>query len=117
MSILILGLLSVGVSFLYASESRSLDAQAEHMLLDSQLRSRMEVLLATEVSSLIGGSQAVSVRGRSYTIVWTVAAVDLDGDATPEPDAMQVSVSVQELPDRSLTSLVVDHGGRVGKIP
>ena len=117
MSVLILGLLAVGVSFLYASESRSLDEQAERMLLDSHLRSRMEILLATELSSLLGGSEVVDVRGRSYTITWTVSTVDLNGDATPEPDAMQVSVSVQELPERSLTSIAVDHGGRVGKIP
>jgi hypothetical protein len=117
MSVVILGFLALGVSLLYASESRSLDEQAERMLLDSHLRSQMEVLLATDVSALASGSNPVSVRGRSYAIAWSVAAVDLDGDATPEADAMQVTVFVQELPTRSLTSILVDHGGQVGKIP
>ncbi len=86
------------------------------MLLDSSLRSRMEVLVGTEFSSLSNGSEVVTVRGRNYTITWTVANIDLNGDATPESTARQVTVSITELPDRSITTLVVDHEGRIGKI-
>jgi len=93
-----------------------MDAQADTMLLDSQLRSRMEILISTEFGSLVDGSEVVTVRGDNYTIDWTVTPIDLDGDATVEPNAVQVIVSVTELPHRSLTTIIVDDEGRVGKV-
>jgi type II secretory pathway pseudopilin PulG len=116
LSVALLGLVAVGISAPYISGFQALDVQADRMLLDSSLRSRMEVLVGTDFGSLSAGSEVVTVRGQNYTITWTVGNVDLDGDATPESTARQVTVSVTELPDRSLATILVDNQGRVGKI-
>ena len=112
----ILGLMATAVSALYASGSKSVDEGIERMLLDSELRSRMEILISTGFTSLSNGSEVVTVNGQNYTITWSVAAIDLDGDATPESDAKQVTVSISELPERYLTVLIVDNGDKVKKI-
>ena len=116
LSVALLALVAVGISALYISGFQALDVQADRMLLDSRLRSRMEVLVGTEFGSLSAGSEGVTVNGKNYTIAWTVGNVDLDGDATPESTAKQVTVAVTELPDRSLTTILVDNQGKVGKI-
>jgi Tfp pilus assembly protein PilE len=116
LAVFFLGLLATAVSTVYSSGLQSLDEQADRMLLDSRLRSRMERLVGAEFSSLSDGSEVVTVRGRNYTLTWTVVNVDLDGDATPESTAKQVTVSVTGLPDRSLTTILVDNEGRIGKI-
>ena len=116
LSVALLAMVAVGISAPYISGFQALDAQADRMLLDSRLRSAMEALVATDFSALGSSSEVVTVNGQSYTITWTVSNVDLDGDATPEPNAVQVTVSVTELPDRSLTTILVDNEGRVGKI-
>jgi type II secretory pathway component PulJ len=112
----LLALVAVGVSAPYISGFQTLDVQADHMLLDSQLCSRMEVLVGTDFGTLGNGSEVVTVNGQNYTVNWSVAAMDLDGDSNPEPTAKQVTVSITELPDRSLSTILVDHQGRVGKI-
>ena len=116
LSVALLGLVAVGISAPYISGFQALDAQTDRMALDSHLRSRMEVLVGSDFGSLSNGSEVVTVNGQNYTVSWTVETVDLDGDATPESTARQVTVSVTELPDRSLTTIVVDNEGRVGKI-
>jgi hypothetical protein len=116
LSVALLALVAVGISAPYISGFQALDVQADRMLLDSSLRSQMEVLVGTDFGSLNAGSEVVTVRGQNYTLTWTVVNVDLDGDATPEPSARQVTVSVIELPERSLTTILVDNEGRVGKI-
>ena len=83
------------------------------MLLDSHLRSRMEWLLSHPFDQLSAGSEVVTVNGKNYTIDWSVDLTDLDGDATPEPTAKLITVSAD---GRSLTTLVVDNEGRLGKI-
>jgi len=116
LSVALLALVAVGISAPYISGFQALDVQADRMLLDSSLRSRMEVLVGTEFSTLSNGWEVVTVRGQNYTITWTVANIDLDGDATPESTAKQVTVSITELPDRFLTTILVDNEGKVGKI-
>jgi prepilin-type N-terminal cleavage/methylation domain-containing protein len=115
LSVALLAIVAVGISAPYISGFQALDAQADRMVLDSRLRSAMEVLVGTDFSALSSGSEVVAVNGQNYTITWTVANVDLDSDATPEPNAVQVTVSVNGLPDRSLTTVIVDNEGRVGK--
>jgi hypothetical protein len=115
-SVVLLGIVAVGISAPYISGFQALDVQADRMLLDSSLRGRIEVLVGTDFGLLSAGSEVVTVRGQNYTLTWTVGNVDLDGDLTPEPNARQVTVSVTELPDRSLTTILVDNEGRVGKI-
>ena len=116
LSVALLGLMVTGIATLYVSGLQSLDGQDDRMLLDSALRSRMEVLVGTDFGALSDDSEVVTVNGQNYTIAWTVVNVDLDGDATPEPNAWQITVTTAELPNRSLTTIVVDHEGRVGKI-
>ena len=116
LSVALLGLMVTGIATLYVSGLQSLDGQDDRMLLDSELRSRMEVLVSTDFGSLSDDSEVVTVNGQNYTIAWTVVNVDLDGDATLEPNAVQVTVSITELPDRTLTTILVDNEGWVGKI-
>ena len=116
LSVILMGLLITSISALYISGLQSLNAHDDRMLLDSHLRSRMEVLVGTDLATLSPGSGVVSVNGQNYTIAWTVVNVDLDGDLTPETNAWQISVSISELPHRSLTTILVDNEGSVGKI-
>jgi prepilin-type N-terminal cleavage/methylation domain-containing protein len=116
LSVALLGLMVTGIGALYVSGLQSLNIQDDRMLLDSQLRSRMEVLVGTEFDALAGGSEMITVNGQNFTVNWSVVPIDLDGDATPEPNAVQVTVSITELPDRSLTTIFVDHEGRLGKV-
>jgi prepilin-type N-terminal cleavage/methylation domain-containing protein len=115
-SVILLGFMATGISAMYLSGLRSLDAQNDRMLLDSRLRSRMEVLVGTDLAALSDDSEVVSINGQNYTIEWTVASIDLDQDGHPESNARQVTVSVAGVSGRSLTTIIVDHEGRLGKI-
>jgi prepilin-type N-terminal cleavage/methylation domain-containing protein len=117
LSVALLALVAVGISAPYISGFQALDVQADRMPLDSSLRSRMDILAGTNFGSLNSGSESVTVNGENYTIAWTVGNIDLDGDATPESTAKQVTVSITELPQRSLTAILVDNDDRIGKIP
>jgi prepilin-type N-terminal cleavage/methylation domain-containing protein len=116
LAVAILALMVSGVSALYFSGFQSLDIEDDRMLLDSRLRGRMERLIGRAYGALSDGSDVVAVKGQSYTIDWTVTPIDLNGDATPEPNAVQLTVSVAGVPGASLTTIVVDHEGKVGKI-
>lgn len=116
LSVFFLGVLATGVATVYSTGLRSLDEQADRMLLDGHLRGRMEVLIATDFSALGNGSEVVSVNGKEYTITWTVAPVDLDGDMTPESTAKQATVAVSGLSGRSLSTILVDSQGQVNRI-
>lgn len=115
-SVVLLGLMISGISALYISGLQSLNAHDDRMLLDSRLRSRMEMLVGTEFATLSNGSEVVSINGQNYTINWNVVSIDLDGDSNPEPNAMQVTVSVAGIAGHSLTTIIVDHEGQLGKI-
>ena len=115
-SVILLGFMATGISTLYLSGWRSLDAQNDRMLLDSRLRSRMEVLVGTDLAALSDDSEVVSINGQNYTIEWTIVSIDLDQDGHPESNARQVSVSVAGVSGHSLTTIIVDHEGRLGKI-
>ena len=112
-SLVVLAFAAVVLSTLYSSGLQALDAQADRAVVDSFLRSRMELLISEKFDQLAGGTEIVTVGGQDYTIDWTVANVDLDGDAVAEPTAKLITVSVD---NRSLNTIVVDHGGSVGKI-
>ena len=112
----ILALMVLGFSAVYNSGFRSLDAQADRVLLDSRLRGRMEFLVSTSFGALGDGSEVVTINGNNHTITWTVVPVDLNGDSATEPRAKQVTVSVSGFPDRSLTTILVDQEGMLGKI-
>ena len=101
------------MSGLYISGLQTLEAGADRMMLDSQLRSKMEELISTKFDQLAGGSDTVTVNGSGHTRAWTVTNVDLDGDSSPEPTAKLIEVKIG---DWSLTTIVVDNEGRVGKI-
>ena len=117
LSVFFLGLMATSVLAVYSSGFQSIDHQANHMLLDSKLRSRMEVLSGTSFSGLSSSSEMVTISGQNYTINWTVVSVDLNDDSIPEPTAKQVVVSVSGLTNYSLTTILVDNEDKVGKIP
>lgn len=116
LSVVLLGIISLGIAHPYITGLKSLEIKSDRMLLDSRLRSQMEVLISTDFSTLSNGSEVVTINGKNYTITWTVVNVDMDGDATAELDAKQVTVSVTEVPGHSLTTILVDTGGIVGKV-
>ena len=115
--IVLLGLTASGISSLYVSGLQSLEQEEDRYLLDNRLRNRIEQLIGrpfADVRAAGSGSENVTIGGEVYVLSWTVVAADLDGDAVPEPDAMQVTVS---LAGRSLTVILVDHQGKVARIP
>lgn len=116
LAVALLGLVAYGISGIYFSGMQSLDEEELRILLDSRLRGRMEILVGNPFDQVIDGSEVVSINGRNYTIAWTVALVDLNGDSTPESTAKQVTVTLSGPPDRSLTTILVDNQGLVGKI-
>ncbi|MBW1895792.1 MAG: type II secretion system protein [Deltaproteobacteria bacterium] len=115
-AVVILGLMVSGISALYFSGFQSLNMEDDRMLLDSRLRGRMEQLVGQPFGGLSDSSEVVTVKGQNYTISWTVTLADLDGDATPDPNAKQVTVTVAGMADRTLTTILVDNEGKVGKI-
>ena len=115
-TLVILGLIAVGVAYPYSTGIKSIDVGEERTLIDNYMRSRMEILVSTDFDSLSNGSQVVSVNGGNYTITWTVVNMDIDGDTVPEAEVKLVTVSVTEVPGSSLTMIRVDNEDRVGKI-
>jgi len=115
-AVALLAIVAVGISAPYISGFQALDVQKESMLLDSRLRSRMEVLVSTGFESLSSGSETITVNGQSFSIDWTVVPLDLNGDTNAEPTAVRVTVSVTERPNHFLTTIRVHNEDRVGKI-
>ena len=116
LSVVLLGLLASVMMYLYSSSYAVIDEEAVRMPLDGYLRSRIELLAGKPFAELSNGSEIVTVKGQSYTINWSVAPVDLDGDTIPEPTAKHVTVSVAGSANHSLTTILIDHEGLVGKI-
>ena len=112
----LLALMAGGFATLYSSGLNSLTSKKDRVLLNSHLSSRMEELESREFSNLTSGSEVITVEGESYTINWTVAPVDLDGDAATDAGVVKVTVSVAGISDLTLTNIVVNTAGQVGKI-
>lgn len=115
-SVAILGLMASGITFMYTSGLQSLDAQSDRVLIESRLRGRMEDLVGRQFDLVISGTENVTVRGTNYTINWSVALFDINGDTAPDSNAKLVIVSVAELTDLSLTTILVNHEDKVGKL-
>ncbi len=113
LSIAILGVSALAISRVYTAGPATAEIRVAEGRTNSALRSRMEKLQAMQFDHLSSGSETVVIQGDDLTLSWTVSAVDLDGDLTPEASAKLITVT---LGDRSLTTIVVDHGGRIGKI-
>lgn len=113
LSMTILALIATAVSAIYGSGFQALEIQGDRMLIDSALRSQMEFQLGNAFADLSSGTTSVTVNGQSRTVTIDVIAADLDGDATPEPAAKQVTVSID---GRSLKAIVVDDEDKLGKI-
>lgn len=116
LSVVFLGLMASVIMYLYSSSYAVIDEEAIRMPLDGYLRSRLELLVGKPFAELSNGSEVVTVKGQTYTINWNVVPVDLDGDTLPEPTAKQVTVSVAGSANHSLTTILIDHEGLVGKI-
>jgi hypothetical protein len=116
MAVVLLGFIAYGISTLYYSGNRSIDEQANRMLLDSRLRGKVEELVSKNFDQINSGSETMTVNGKDYTITWTANLVDLDDDTNPEPTAKELTVSVAGIPGRSITIIIADHQGLLGKI-
>ncbi len=116
LSVVFLALIAAAAGGVYSAGNQSLDEQADRMLLDGKLRSRLELLIASDFSALADGSETVTVHGKDFTVTWTVVTVDLDGDSTPEPNVKKVTVSVTEISGRSLTTLLTNNEDLVRKL-
>ena len=116
LSVVLLGLLASVIMYMYSSSYAVIDEEGIQMPLDGYLRSRMELLAGKTFAELSNGSETVTVKGQSYTINWSVAPADLDGDTIPEPTAKQVTVSVAGSANQSLTTILINPEGLVGKI-
>jgi type II secretory pathway pseudopilin PulG len=116
LSVVLLGLVAFGISAPYLSGFQALDVQTERMLLDSQLRSRMEVLIGTDFDALANGSEVVIVQGQNFTLAWVISNEDMDGDGTPESTAKKITVSITERPGRTLKMIVVNNEDKIKKI-
>lgn len=112
-SIVVVAYAAVVLSGLFMAGLQMLGAQEERVVLDAHLRSRMEILVSTHFDQLVSGVDTVTVRGEDHTLSWTVANVDLDGDASVELAAKSVTLTMD---GRSLWTIMVDHWGRLGKL-
>jgi Tfp pilus assembly protein PilV len=112
-SILFLGIMVMGISSLYFTAQRSLDDQQRLLPLDSRLRGRMEEIISRPFAAITDGSEAITIGGQNFTVTWSVTHPDLDGDTVVEATAKEITVSVE---GRSLTTLVIDNQGNIGKI-
>ena len=116
LSVAFLGILAVGISVVYSSGNQLMGEQLDRMLLDGQARSRMELLVGTSFNSVTSGSTVVAVNGKNYTVLWTSALTDLDGDDNPEIDAKEVTVTISGLTGYSLTTILVDNKGNINRL-
>lgn len=98
---------------LYYTGLQTIQAQSDRSALDSVLRSQMEILISEKFDSVVGGTTTTTVSGIVYNVDWTVGGIDLNGDTVDEPNAKILTVT---LDGRSLSTLVIDHGGRVSKL-
>ena len=112
-SILLLGIMVVSITGVYVTASNSLGIEENLLPLDSRLRGRMEEIISRPFDAIVDGSDSVTINGQNHTITWTVTQPDLDGDALPESMAKKITVTTGH---RSLTTLVIDSQGALGKI-
>lgn len=112
-SIVVVAYAAVVLSGLFMVGLQMVGAQEERVVLDAHLRSRMEVLVSTHFDQLVSGVDTVTVKGEDHTLAWTVANVDLDGDTNVELAAKSVTLTMD---GRSLSTIMVDHWGRLGKL-
>jgi Tfp pilus assembly protein PilE len=116
LSAVLLTIMASAISMLYISGLQALDVNADQAMLAGKLRSRMEYLLSLPFDTVSDGTENVTVKAQNYTINWTVKLVDMDGDAVPETNAKRITVSLAGVASHTLTTLIVDHEGRVGKL-
>ena len=113
LTVVILGLAASVMTSLYFSGLQTLHAQDTRVMFDSTLNSRMQWLCSMKFDQLTSGSDTVTLEGQSYTISWTVAYINMNETAIPEPDAKQITVTLDDL---SLTTIAVDTEGMIGKL-
>jgi len=112
-AILLLGMMAMGITHVYYSSMNTMHAEEALVPLDSRLRGRMEEIISRPYGAITDGSESVTINGESHTITWTVTHPDLDGDGATEPLAKTVTVTTG---NRTLTTIVIDSQGNIGKI-
>ena len=117
LAIATLALLGGAVTTLYISGTRALQGGSQELLLQSSLRSEMEVEMSKDFFQLKNKTNLVSIARQGVTNVYeavcSVAPADLDGDGTPETNAKLVTLALE---GQTLTVLIADHEGKVGKL-
>lgn len=108
LSIVVLGLTAAAIGQAFVSAHATVNARMERASIDSLMRSRMEMLLASDFSTIADGTQGVVVLGQTLTMSWTAANTDLNGDASPEASARLITIT---LGGRTLRCIVTDHRG------
>lgn len=110
LAVVVLALMASVLSGVYMAGIQNLEAREARLALDGALRSRMEELLSGVFTELAPGSETITLNGVAQEIVWTVEGADLDGDGTPEEDALQITVTSG---NTSISTLFVDQGGKL----
>lgn len=113
LAVVVLALMASVLSALYFAGLQNLDAREDRMALDSALRSQMEELLSGAFTEITSGSDTITVNGTSRVVSWTVENVDLNGDDSPEADARQITVTLE---NTSISTVFVDHEGTLAKL-
>lgn len=113
LSLVLLTLAAAIVGSIYFSGLQTLQVQSESILASSALRSKMEYLLSLQFDQLETGSQDITLGGKTQTLAWTVAFLDMDGDGELDETAKQITLT---LSGKTLVTLVVDTAGMVSKV-
>lgn len=113
LAVVVLALMASVLSALYFAGLQNLDAREDRMALDSALRSQMEELLSGAFTEITSGSDTITVNGTSRVVSWTIENVDLNGDDSPEADARQITVTLE---NTSISTVFVDHEGTLAKL-
>ena len=118
LAIAVLGITVAGIAVLYTSGKNASHAQIETLRIQGALRSRAELMMSQPFDSIADSSNTVVIalgggESRKYGEITTVTLIDLDGDNIPEPDAKQITISLE---GRSTSMIIVDDRELVGKL-
>ena len=91
LSMTILAIMAAALAALFASGLQTVDAQGNHLLIDSALRSQMELVLGTPFADSVSGAGTVTIDGQNYTVTITVATTDVDSNHVfPESTVLDI---------------------------
>jgi len=110
LSITILAISATALSYAFTVGFRANEDKVKNLEKSSYARGMMEIINAVDFSMATSGSDTVTVQGQSVTRTWSVTPIDMNGDSVNEPDAMKVTVTVDDV---TLESIIIDSKGLV----